>query len=160
MNDFPTGMFDGSFRIDHNHTGANSIFFREESDAWSGHRQSHRRSTGLRLRRQPRRMDATHQGDQCFTKCPEGSVVPYAGGHGSRDHSRANCAHVAKTFGCCSKEGGAKIFFGSNDKCQAKVKSFIDRYGAERCPILWTRNSRTITLSEYDGSTAQYQRQC
>jgi hypothetical protein len=26
---------DGSFRIEHNHTGANSIFFREESNVWS-----------------------------------------------------------------------------------------------------------------------------
>jgi hypothetical protein len=80
--DFPIGMFDGSFRIEHNHTGANSIFFHEESDAWSGHQQSHQRATGLRLHRQTHRMDATHQGDQCFTECLEGSVVPYAGGHG------------------------------------------------------------------------------
>ena len=61
--DFPMGMFDGFFRIDHNHTGPNSIFFREEPDAWSGHQQSHQRAAGLRLHRQTHRMDATHQAD-------------------------------------------------------------------------------------------------
>jgi hypothetical protein len=61
--DFPMGMFDGFFRIGPNRTGANSILFREEPDAWSGHHQSHQRAAGLRLHRQTHRMDATHQAD-------------------------------------------------------------------------------------------------
>ena len=146
-------MFDGCFGAERNRTGANSIFFREEPDAWSSHQQSHQRAAGLRLHRQPDRVDTTQQEDQCFAQCPDGRIAPHAGGHGWRDHSRANCAQIAKTFRCCSKESNAKACFSSKERCQAKVKSFIDRYGEERRPILRTRISRTITLSEYEGST-------
>jgi hypothetical protein len=154
MAGFPMGVFHGFFRIEPNRAGANSILFREEPHAWAGHHQSHQRAASLRLVQQTHRMDATDQGDQCFTKCPEDRVVPYAGGHGRRDHSRANCAQAAKTFRCCSKEGGAKACFWSNERCQAKVKSFIDHYGEARRPILSTKICCTITLSAWDGGTA------